>query len=68
MPLCCRYADMVLIEQGNSLLVPSSQECSFPHKQVRILYQFFEFIREIVYSLILFFSRDKNKICEKLSF
>jgi hypothetical protein len=50
---------MVLIEQGNSLLVPSSQECSFPHKQVRILYQFF---REIVYSLKLVFSREKNNI------
>jgi hypothetical protein len=48
---------MVLIEQGNSLLVPSSQECSFPHKQVRIPYQFF---REIVYSLTLFFSREKK--------
>jgi hypothetical protein len=56
---------MVLIEQGNSLLVPSSQECSFPHKQVRILYQF---SMEIVYSLTIFFSRDKNKICEKLRF
>jgi hypothetical protein len=42
---------MVLIEEGKSLLVPSTQECSFPHKQVRILHQ--SFFRDVVLSGLL---------------